>query len=128
MSEISVGDIIAMSLPRGGGGGGGTTNYNSLSNKPQINSVTLSGDKTSEDLGLASEDVIVYSDNTPGSGNLLWVEETPSETVVLVETSDLTDYVQSTTVSTIWTGTQVQYDAITVKDANTLYLIKEPTE
>ena len=33
-----------------GGGGGGTTNYNNLTNKPQINSVTLSGDKSSSDL------------------------------------------------------------------------------
>lgn len=36
-----------------GGGGGGTTNYNQLSNKPQINSVTLQGNKSSADLGLA---------------------------------------------------------------------------
>ena len=36
----------------GGGGGGGTTNYAALSNKPQINGTTLSGDKTSADLGL----------------------------------------------------------------------------
>ena len=43
----------------GGGGGGGTSNYNDLSNKPSINSVTLSGNKTSADLGLAnSSDVI----------------------------------------------------------------------
>lgn len=34
----------------GGGGGGGTTNYNELSNKPQINGVELSGNKTSEEL------------------------------------------------------------------------------
>ena len=38
----------------GGGGGGGTDNYNDLSNKPKINSVTLSGNKSSSDLGLAS--------------------------------------------------------------------------
>lgn len=36
-----------------GGGTGGTTNYNDLSNKPQINNVVLSGNKSSEDLGLA---------------------------------------------------------------------------
>lgn len=36
----------------GGGGGGGTTNYNLLQNKPQVNGVTLSGNKTAEDLGL----------------------------------------------------------------------------
>ncbi len=35
-----------------GGGGGGTTNYNGLSNKPQINSVTLQGNQSLEDLGI----------------------------------------------------------------------------
>ena len=34
------------------GGGGGTTNYNSLSNKPQINGVMLTGNKTTADLGI----------------------------------------------------------------------------
>lgn len=37
-----------------GGGSGGTANYNDLSNKPQINGNTLSGNKTSAQLGLAS--------------------------------------------------------------------------
>ena len=35
-----------------GGGSGGTTNYNTLSNQPQINGVTLTGNKTSADLGI----------------------------------------------------------------------------
>lgn len=35
-----------------GGGGTGTTNYNNLSNKPQINSVELSGNKSLADLGI----------------------------------------------------------------------------
>lgn len=35
-----------------GGGGGGTDDYNDLDNKPQINSVELSGNKTASDLGL----------------------------------------------------------------------------
>lgn len=38
----------------GGGGGGstGTTNYDNLTNKPSINGTTLSGDKTSTELGV----------------------------------------------------------------------------
>lgn len=36
-----------------GGGSGGTTNYNDLANKPQINGVELSGNKTSDDLGIS---------------------------------------------------------------------------
>lgn len=42
----------------GGGGGGGTTNYNQLSNRPQIEGVTLSGNKSASDLGLAAAPVI----------------------------------------------------------------------
>ena len=34
------------------GGGGGTSNYNDLTNKPQINSVTLSDNKSLSDLGI----------------------------------------------------------------------------
>ena len=45
-----------------GGGGGGTTNYNSLSNRPQINGTTLSGNKTGHQLGLQSE---LTFDNVP---------------------------------------------------------------
>lgn len=36
------------------GGGGGTSDYTELSNKPSINSVTLSGNKTASDLGLGT--------------------------------------------------------------------------
>lgn len=35
-----------------GGGGGGTTNYNALSNKPRINDVELTGNKSAEELGI----------------------------------------------------------------------------
>lgn len=42
----------------GGGGGGGTDNYNALSNKPQINGVTLSGNKSSADLNIPTMTVI----------------------------------------------------------------------
>lgn len=37
-------------------GGGGTSDYSKLSNLPQINGVTLSGDKSASDLSLASLD------------------------------------------------------------------------
>lgn len=46
--EIANGNI-------GGGGGGGTSNYNDLTNKPKINGVELSGNKTSSDLKISSE-------------------------------------------------------------------------
>jgi hypothetical protein len=43
----------------GGGGGGGTDDYNDLSNKPHINGVTLSGNKSSADLHLQGATSIV---------------------------------------------------------------------
>lgn len=39
-------------LEQGGGGTGGTTDYNNLSNQPQINGITLTGNKTASDLNL----------------------------------------------------------------------------
>lgn len=39
------------------GGGGGTSDYSDLTNKPQINNVELSGNKTASDLGLAPSTV-----------------------------------------------------------------------
>ena len=38
-----------------GGGSGGTSDYTDLSNKPSINNVTLSGNKSAHDLGLQGE-------------------------------------------------------------------------
>lgn len=43
----------AMRIMGIGGGEGGTSNYNELSNKPKINGVTLSGDKSASDLGIS---------------------------------------------------------------------------
>lgn len=44
----------------GGGGGGGTSDYNELSNLPSINNVTLSGNKTTSDLGIEIPDVSTF--------------------------------------------------------------------
>lgn len=52
--EILLGLIKANS----GGGGGGTTNYNDLSNKPQIGGNTLQGDKSLADLGIAAKSTV----------------------------------------------------------------------
>lgn len=50
-------------------GGGGTSDYTDLTNKPSINSVTLSGNKTSADLGIPSITVST-TDLTPGTSPL----------------------------------------------------------
>ena len=44
-----------------GGGSGGVTNYNDLTNKPQINGVELSGNKSTSDLGINSGNVMLSS-------------------------------------------------------------------
>lgn len=41
---------------KGGGGGSGTTNYNDLQNKPQINGVEISGNKTNAEYGIIIPD------------------------------------------------------------------------
>ncbi len=46
----------------GGSGGGGTEDYADLDNKPQINGVTLTGNKTLSQLGIQSE---LAFDNAP---------------------------------------------------------------
>ena len=46
--EIANGNI-------GGGGAGGTTNYNDLTNKPTLNGVEISGNKTSADYKISAE-------------------------------------------------------------------------
>ena len=46
------------------GGGGGTSDYTDLTNKPSINSVTLSGNKTAADLSLANAVTEVTNSST----------------------------------------------------------------
>jgi hypothetical protein len=46
--------LCVKTVSLGGGGGGGSSDYSDLSNKPKINNVTLSGNKTGADLGLLS--------------------------------------------------------------------------
>ena len=63
-------------VENGGGGGGGTTNYEQLSNKPQINGTTLSGNKSLSDLGAQASLVsgtnikTINNQSLLGSGNI----------------------------------------------------------
>lgn len=55
-SIINIADLIASGqIPGGGGGGGGTTNYNDLTNKPTLNGVEISGNKTSADYKISAQ-------------------------------------------------------------------------
>ena len=54
-------DTTSYLLGKKAGGSGGTSDYSDLTNKPSINSVTLSGNKTSSDLGL--QDTLTAGNN-----------------------------------------------------------------
>lgn len=81
-------DVLSYALAKkAGGGGGGTTDYSQLTNKPSINNVTLSGNKSSEDLGLASK---TYVDNLVSASlkrevvNVLPVSDIKTNTIYMV--------------------------------------------
>lgn len=62
-------DLITLALARknsDGGGGSATDDYNDLSNKPQIDGVELSGNKTLADLGIqpATDETLETTDKT----------------------------------------------------------------
>ena len=78
------------------GSGGGTTDYNDLTNKPQINSVTLSGNKTTSQLNISYNDLTnkpvipaaqVNSDWNAESG----VAEILNKPTIPTELDDLSD-------------------------------------
>lgn len=57
-------------LNNAGSGSGGTSDYTDLKNKPQINSVTLTGNKSLSDIGAATAtDMTAQQAKTVGMGN-----------------------------------------------------------
>lgn len=54
---VSIGLVIAL-IKKLAGGGGGSSSYSDLSNKPKINNVTLSGNKSLSDLGIQNVEVV----------------------------------------------------------------------
>lgn len=95
--------LLALAVKNSGGGGGGTSNYNELNNKPQINDVTLSGNKSLADLGIASA-----SDLQQVAGSI------PDELSDLTE--DSTHRTVTDAEKTTWGGKQ---DTLTFDDAPT---------
>ena len=77
-------------------GSGGTTDYTQLTNKPQINSVELSGNKSLSDLGIQPAGNYIEA----GTGT-------------------------QPQINTITVLTQSEYDSLSTKDPNTQYLIVE---
>ena len=57
--------ILNSKIGEGGSGTGGTTNYNDLQNKPKINNVELTGNKTLKDLGIQAAGNYLTEDDLP---------------------------------------------------------------
>lgn len=72
-----------------GGGTGGTTDYNDLSNKPKINNVELSGNKSLGDIGVQQT---VISETEPTDPSVtVWIDPSGNTVTVPTKTSDLTN-------------------------------------
>lgn len=67
------------------GGSGGTSDYTQLTNKPQINSIELSGNKGASDLGLLES-----NQGSENSGKVLGIDNTGSVVPVTVSTAENT--------------------------------------
>ena len=66
--------LLGLIKANAGGGGGGTTNYNLLSNKPQIAGTELQGNKSLADLGIASAQSVENITNGESINNFAGVE------------------------------------------------------
>lgn len=111
------------------GSGGGTSNYTGLTNKPQINSVELTGDKTADDLGL-----IAKNQGSTHNGKFMRVGADGNLTPYRLSSSDVGSRVfiadSSTTIATLWElMTNPNYDLTMLKiqanegKSNSLYII-----
>lgn len=74
----------------GGGGGGGTTDYSLLTNKPQINSVELSGNKSLSSLGLMSATDINTALNGKANASTTY-SKTETDNAISVAVADKAD-------------------------------------
>lgn len=94
------------------GGGGGTSDYDDLTDKPQINGTTLSGDKSSTDLGLQST---LSFDSVPTDGSTNPVESNGIYDALAGKLSASTKYGSSIEATPIATA-QSQKMNLTLKD------------
>ncbi|MBP3850960.1 MAG: hypothetical protein J6D36_00255 [Erysipelotrichaceae bacterium] len=123
MEKLSEELLLALAVKNSSGGG--TTNYNNLENLPKIGGVTLTGNKTAGDLGLASEndlankqDALLYGGVNPSSGadGDMYVKLARDESTLIdmfgspsAESTD--DYEMSYTVDSSVMGDYYDYEA-----------------
>lgn len=132
-STITIQDGVISSTASGGG----TTDYTNLSNKPQINSVELTGNKSLADLGIQAAGEYALKSEIPtvptktselqnDSGFLTSapVASVNGETGTVIVKS-IQDSNTNSIMYKLWVGSKEQYDAIETKDEETLYYIKK---
>ena len=98
------------------GGGGGTTDYADLTNKPSINNVTLSGNKTSADLGFGTASAL----NVASSGDASSTEVVKGNDTRLTDSRNAADVYSWAKEATkpSYTASEVGAIASTEKGAN----------
>lgn len=110
---------LAAGIVKGsGGGGGGTTDYTDLTNKPQINSVQLVGNKSTADLGIVEPWVGTAAEYAQQSASI------PAGTPYIITDDDYTApcYFDSTTGELYVNGVKIlavmdeaSYEALATK-------------
>lgn len=98
-----------------GGGGGGTTDYNELANKPAINAVTLTGDKSLGELGIAAAGDIPtkVSDLTNDAGFITGYTETDPTVPAWAKATNKPSYTAAE-VGALPEGTEIPSPEVTV--------------
>lgn len=100
-TNITISDDNVISAT--GGGGGGTGDYNDLSNKPKINDVILTGNKTTSQLGLATKTSDLLNDSgfiTAAVANLTFYYK-KSETYTQAEVNALISAISTLTLEVV---------------------------
>lgn len=119
------------------GGGGGTTNYNSLTNKPRVNNVTLQGNKTLSDLGIQpAGDYALEISVVQTSASTIEINpntfykfgEVASLNITLASITDNTiyneymfEFVSGTTATTLTLPSSIKWLETPTIDANKIY-------
>lgn len=96
---------------KGLGGGGGSSDYSDLKNKPTINGVELSGNKTNSDLGITNP-----TDEQVISAVNAWLRENPDATTTIMDKSINPD--KTTWLRQIYHNI---FDASTITDGRFFY-------
>lgn len=124
--EMEVADLIEIH------GGTGTDNYNDLDNKPQINSVTLQGNKTSSQLGL--QPTISGGNGISVSSDTVSVALKNGETILGFDNgklaSDLSAYYTKTEIDQMISA-DLKFEVVQTlpqtPDTHTIYLVPKST-